>query len=116
MGRSYRHEDMVAASRRAEREREELANALATVEQFNERLAADRATWFWPTIGAALATKHHWLVIACDSCETMIELDLRMKRRDPNASIQVALSDIRCSRCNGHGKSRLIGLAKFALV
>jgi hypothetical protein len=27
-----------------------------------------KTAWFWPTIAAALTSKHHWLVIACDSC------------------------------------------------
>ena len=26
--------------------------------------------WFWPKIAAALTSKHHWLVINCDSCGT----------------------------------------------
>jgi hypothetical protein len=28
------------------------------------RIAAGKTAWFWPTIAAALVTKHHWLVIA----------------------------------------------------
>jgi hypothetical protein len=37
-------------------------------------------SWFWPTIAAALVTKHHWLVIICDACGTVIDLDLTMKQ------------------------------------
>jgi hypothetical protein len=40
------------------------------------------AVWFWPKIAAALVSKHHWLVIACDSCGTVVDLDLRVKPRD----------------------------------
>src|SRR5262249_2778656 len=43
--------------------------------------------WFWPKIAAALTSKHHWLIIACDSCGTVVDLDLRVKPRDPEASI-----------------------------
>ena len=38
-----------------------------------------KSAWFWPTIAAALTSKHHWLVIACDSCDTIIDLDLTVK-------------------------------------
>lgn len=65
MGISHRHADMLATNLRAQREREALADATATVEQFNARLKAKCAPWFWPTIGAALLTMHPWLRIAC---------------------------------------------------
>src|SRR6516165_6844680 len=90
------------------RDQPALADALATVEEFNSRLAAGRLTWFRPTIGAALITKHHWLVIACDSCQTILEIDLSMKPRGPDAPIRVALDDVRCLRCNGHGRRRIL--------
>lgn len=59
----------------------------------------------------ALVAKHPWLVIACDSCGTMIELDLQVKPRDPEASVRVALRDVRCLRCNGHGRPRIVALS-----
>ena len=61
------------------RNREAYADALAAVEQFNARLSAKKSAWFWPKIAAALTSKHHWLVIACDSCDTIIDLDLTVK-------------------------------------
>ena len=61
------------------RYREAYADALAAVEQFNARLSPKKSAWFWPTIAAALTSKHHWLVIACDSCDTIIDLDLTVK-------------------------------------
>jgi len=70
-------------------------DASATIQQFNARFAGKRRIWAWPTIAAALTSKHHWLVIACDSCGTVIDLDLRVKPRDPDASIRVALDDVR---------------------
>jgi hypothetical protein len=63
--------------------------------------------WFWPTIAAVLAFKTR----ACDSCGTVIDLDLTVKRRDPEASVRVALRDMRCPRCNGYGRPRIIALA-----
>jgi hypothetical protein len=49
-------------------------------------------------------------VITCDACGTITELDLTVKRRDPNASIRVALEDVRCPRCRGDG-GRIVKLA-----
>ena len=80
------------------REREAYEDALAIIRQFNARLSAKKPSWFWPTIAAALASKHHWLIIACDACNTVIDLDLTVKRRDPDAPVRVALNDVRCPR------------------
>lgn len=44
----------------------------------------------WPKVTAAITAKHPWLVIACDSCGTVVDLDLRVKPRDPEASVRVA--------------------------
>jgi len=86
-------------------------DALATVRRFNARLSARGFSWFWPKIGAALTARHPWLVIACDSCGTVVDLDLRVKPRDPEASIRVALKDVRCPRCNGHSRPQILALA-----
>jgi hypothetical protein len=55
-----------------------LAHALATIEPFNVRLVSGRTPWFWPT----KIPKHHRRVIACDSCNMILETDLTMKPRD----------------------------------
>ena len=113
MGINRRRDDIQAYMQRAARDQAALADALAIVEQFNARLAAGRSAWCWPTIAAALVTRHHWLVVACDSCGTITETDLTVKRRDPNAPIRVALDDVQCIRCNGHGRKRIVNLAQF---
>lgn len=95
-----------------QRDHKAQADALATIRDFNARLSARGRIWSWPTIAAALVAKNHWLVIACDSCETVVDLDLRVKPRDPEASIRVALRDVRCPRCNGHGRPRIVALAR----
>ena len=94
------------------REWETQRGALATVRRFNAILSAKGYSWFWPKIAAALTSKHHWLVINCDSCGTAIDLDLRGKPRDPEASIDVALRDVQSPRCNGYGRPRIIALAR----
>ena len=101
MGINRRRDDLWPSMQRAARDQAALADALVTIEEFNSRLAAGKSAWFWPTLAAALVTKHHWLVIACDSCQTITELDLSMKPRDTDAPIRVALDDVRCLRCNG---------------
>jgi hypothetical protein len=93
--------------RQWEEERDALARSV---------LSAKGYSWFWPKIKAALVSKNHWLVIACDSCDGVVDLDLRVKRRDPEASIRVALRDVRCPRCNGHGRPRIIALAQHPSI
>jgi hypothetical protein len=45
-----------------------------------------------------MIAKHPWVRIARDSCDTITELNLRVKRCDPDASIRVVLRDVRCLR------------------
>lgn len=103
--------ERVQAVLRMQRAREAEADALGTVREFNARLSTNGAVWFWPKITAAITARHPWLVILCDSCGGVTDLDLRVKPRDPEASIRVALRDVRCPRCNGHGRPRIIGLS-----
>jgi len=109
----HRRDDLRASLTHTRRDGEAMADARATIEAFNSRLAAGRVAWFWPTVGAAIATKHHWLVVACDGCGTVIDLDLTVKRRHPDAPINVALRDVICPRCNGHGSPRITALARW---
>jgi hypothetical protein len=46
----------------------------------------------------------------------IIDLDLSVKRRDPEAPIRVALNDVRCPRCNGHGHPRIVALSRYPSV
>ena len=108
MGYNRRNDEIRDNIERMRRERETYEDALATVEQFNARLLAEKSAWFWPTI-AALTSKHHWLIIACDSCDTVIDLDLTVKRR----LSELRLYDVRCPRCNGHGRTRIAGLSRY---
>jgi len=106
--RPHSHE-RVQAVERMKRDWAAQRAALAVVRHFN---AANGKAWFWPKIAAALVSRHHWLVVACDACDTVVDLDLRVKPRDPEASIRVALRDVQCPRCNGHGRPRIIALAQ----
>jgi hypothetical protein len=114
MGYNARNDEIHDNVTRMRRQWEEERDALATVRRFNARLSAKGYSWFWPKIAAALRSKHHWFVINCDSCGTVVDLNLRVKPRDPRASIRVALRDVRCPRCNAHGRPRIIALAQNA--
>jgi hypothetical protein len=111
MGYNARNDEIRDNVTRMRREWEAQRGALATVRRFNATLSAKGYVWFWPKIAAALTSKHHWLIINCDSCGTVVDLDLRVKPRDPEVSIRVALRDVQCPRCNGHGRPRIIALA-----
>lgn len=119
MPEKYRHphhHERVQAVERMQLAWEAERDALATVRRFNARLSAKGTTWFWPKIAAAITAKHPWLVIACDSCGTVVDLDLRVKPRDPEASVRVALRDARCPRCNGHGRPRIAALSRHPSI
>jgi hypothetical protein len=96
MGYNARNDEIRDNITRMCREWEAQRGALATVRRFNAALSAKGYVWFWPKIAAALTSKHHWVVIACDSCDSVVDLDLRVKPRDPEASIRVALHDVEC--------------------
>jgi hypothetical protein len=76
-----RSEQISDSLKRMDRDFDAVAESTAAVEQFNARLTAKRIAWSWPTIAAALISKHHWLIVACDSCDTILDLDLTFKRR-----------------------------------
>jgi hypothetical protein len=75
MGYNQRNDEIRDNVERMRRDWEAQRGALATVRRFNATLSAKGYVWFWPKIAAALTAKHHWLVIACDSCGTVIDLD-----------------------------------------
>ena len=96
------------------RGRQAVGDAIPFVSMFNAHMAERKVALFYPVIGAALLSKHHWVRVACDSCDSVTELDLRMKPRDPDTSIRVVLRDLSCPRCNGNVRPRIISLANYA--
>jgi hypothetical protein len=111
MGYNARNDEIRDNFSRMRIQRQAERDALATVRRFNARLSAKGYAWFWPKIAAAITARHPWLVIACDGCGMVVDMDLRVKPRDPEASIRVALRDVHCSRCKGYGRPRIIALA-----
>jgi hypothetical protein len=101
---------------RMERAREAEHEALMIVTAFNARLVARKSPGFWPTIETAFVAKYPWLQVLCQSCGGVTDLDLRVKPRAPDTPIIVALRDVKCPRCNGHGGPRIVGLAPRASI
>jgi hypothetical protein len=110
MGYNARNDEIRNNITRMRQEWEAQRGALATVRRFNATLSAKGYVWFWPKIAAALTSKHHWLVIVCDSCGTVVDLDL------PEVSVRVALRDVQCPQCNGYGRPRIIALARHSSI
>jgi hypothetical protein len=67
MGYTARNDEIRDNVARMRREWEAQRGALATVRRFNAILSPKGYVWFWPKIAAALTSKHHCLIIACDS-------------------------------------------------
>jgi hypothetical protein len=116
MGYNARNDEIRDNVTRMKREWEAQRGALATVRRLNAALSAKGYSWFWPKFVAALTSKHHWLTINCDSCGTVVDMDLRVKPRDPEASVRIALRDVQCPRCNGYGRPRIIALARHPSI
>src|SRR5664280_2541614 len=96
--------------------RSTLSSSSAASDVYKRQAFVKGSAWFWPKIGDALIAKHPWLVIACDSCGTVVDFDLRVKPRDHDASIRVTLRDVRCPRCNGDGRPRIVALARHPSI
>src|SRR4051794_3633535 len=104
---------MERMARRAREDRDREA-AQVVIDFYNQKLTAGEEPFLAPTIRAALITRHHWMIVLCRSCGTMLDLDLTMKRRPPEATVLMALRDVKCPRCNGHGRPEIAGLAQVA--
>jgi hypothetical protein len=109
---NYRREEIAAQMAQWARDEEDKKEALAVIDYFNARLEAGREPWFRPTIRAALIAGHPWLIVVCRSCDLVLDVDLRMKPRPPQATIEMVLRDVQCPRCNGHGRPEILKLAQ----
>ena len=105
--RPHSHE-RVQAVERMQRQWADERDALATVRRFNATLSAKGYVWFWPKIAAALTSKHHWLVIVCDSCGTVVDwicVLSQATQRPPSVS--------RCAACNARAAMDTVGRASL---
>jgi hypothetical protein len=65
-----------AAARRAS-DAQVLEDAERLIGAWNERQARPMPLLLAPTIGAAIAARHHFLWVYCPACRTMRDVDLR---------------------------------------
>ena len=68
MGYNARNDEIRDNITRMRQEWEAQRGALATVRRFNAIMSSKGRAWFWPSADATPVSKHHWLVIDCDSC------------------------------------------------
>ena len=94
------------------RRRESEALAVAVFDFFNLAISEGRNPWYVPTVKAALLAKRPWLIVLCRSCDTLIDLDMRVKPRPPSATILMPLAEVRCPRCSGHGRPSIYRLSE----
>lgn len=72
------------------------------VRRFNATLSAKGYVWFWPKIAAALVSKHHWLVIACDRCDTVVGVKGHNRTKCGAAKASIGISSSGSARDNQH--------------
>jgi hypothetical protein len=93
--------DAEAAARRAA-DAQVLADAERLIAAWNERQARRMPLLFAPTIGAALASRHHFLWVYCPACRTTQDIDLRTLDRHPDAAVTSLVPLLSCRSCRLH--------------
>ena len=109
---NHRNDEIRAKMARALHDEAAKADAAKVIEYFNDCLEKRREPCFVPTINGALVAGYPWMIVCCRSCETVLDFDLRVKRRKADDTLTVALTEVKCPRCNGHGQPEIMKLAK----
>jgi hypothetical protein len=90
------------AERKAKAGAQVLADAEALIAAWNERQARRMPLLFAPTIGAALAARHHFLWVYCPACRTTRDIDLRALDRHRDAAVTSLIPSLSCRSCRPH--------------
>jgi hypothetical protein len=90
--------DAEAAARRSA-DAQVLADAESLIAAWNERQARRMPLLFAPTIGAALAARHHFLWVYCPACRTTRDIDLRALDRHRDAAVTSLIPSLSCRSC-----------------
>jgi hypothetical protein len=48
--------------------------------------------------------------------DALAKMGIKVAMDEPNAPIRIALDDVRCPRCNSHGRTRIAGLARYPSI
>jgi len=90
--------DAEAATRRAT-DAQVLEDAERLIGAWNERQARRMPLLFAPTIGAALASRYHFLWVHCPACRTMRDIDLRTLDRHRDTTVMSLIPSLSCRSC-----------------
>jgi len=105
-----------AAARRAT-DAQVLEDAERLIAAWNARQAKRMPHLFAPTIGAALASRHHFLWVHCPACRTMRDIDLRTLDRHPDAAVTSLIPSLSCRSCRPNAPfAELVRLSKTIIA
>jgi hypothetical protein len=108
--------DAETAARRAA-DAQVLADAEGLIAAWNERQARRMPLLFTPTIGAALAARHHFLWVYCPACRTTRDIDLRTLDRHRDAAVTSLIPLLSCRSCCPHAPfAELVRLSKTSIA
>jgi hypothetical protein len=108
--------DAEAAARRAT-DAQVLQDAERLIGAWNERQARRMPLLFAPTIGAALASQHHFLWVYCPACRTTRDIDLRTLDRHRDAAVTSLIPSLSCRSCRPHAPfAALVRLSKTSIA
>jgi hypothetical protein len=94
-----------------------LADAERLVAALNERQARRMPLRFAPTIGAALASRHHFLWVYCPDCCTTRDINLRTLDRHRVAAVTTLIPSLSCRSCRPHAPfAELVRLSKTSIA
>jgi hypothetical protein len=108
--------DAEAVARRAV-DAQVLADAERLIAAWNERQAKRMPLLFAPTIGAALASRHHFLWVYCPDCRTTRDVDLRRLDRHRDAAATSLIPALSCRSCRPNTPfAELIRLSRTSIA
>jgi hypothetical protein len=105
-----------AAARRAT-DAQVVEDAERLIGAWNERQGRRMPLLFAPTIGAALASRHHFLWVYCPACHTMRDIDLRTLDRYRGAAVTSLIPSPSCRSCRPHAPfAELVCLSRTSIA
>src|SRR4249920_4078373 len=108
--------DAEAAARRAT-DAQVLQDAERLIGAWNERQSRRMPLLFAPTIGAALAARHHFLWVYCPSCRTTRNIDLRTLDRHRDAAVTSLIPSLSCRSCRPNAPfAELVQLSRRSIA
>ena len=105
-----------AAARRAS-EAQVLEDAERLISAWNERQAKRMPLLFAPTIGATIASRHHFLWVRCPACRTIQAIDLCTLDRHRDAAVTSLIPSLSCRSCRPNAPfAELVRLSRTSIA